>query len=151
MRCMSTGRKNGLTLLEPQSRFGDKPLKKLIGLSPKWDCGPKRVNVKNTRNLTEAQQITLLELQSRFGDNWGQITWNLSALSPKRDCGSKGVKRVGVIYLRETEHPKHNQIYTPFDIGLRPQTGVILSVRVLPGGQLTTSRRLRPFPVRFDL
>ena len=38
-------------------------------------------------------QLTLLELQSRFGDNWGQITWNLSALSPKRDWSSKGVKR----------------------------------------------------------
>ena len=35
--------------------------------------------------------LTLLELQSRFGENWGQITWNLSALSPKRDWSSKGV------------------------------------------------------------
>ena len=25
---------------------------------------------------------------------WGQITYNLSGLSPKRDCGSKGVKKV---------------------------------------------------------
>ena len=31
----------------------------------------------------------LLGLQSRFGDNWGQNTWNLSVLSPKRDWGSK--------------------------------------------------------------
>ena len=23
---------------------------------------------------------------------WGPITWNLSGLSPKRDCGSEGVK-----------------------------------------------------------
>ena len=36
--------------------------------------------------------LTLLGLQSRFGDNRGQITWNLSALSPKRDWSSKGVK-----------------------------------------------------------
>ena len=36
--------------------------------------------------------LTLLELQSRFGDNWGHITWNVSALSPKRDWSSKGVK-----------------------------------------------------------
>ena len=35
--------------------------------------------------------LTLLELQSRFGDNWGHITWNVSALSPKRDWSSKGV------------------------------------------------------------
>ena len=35
---------------------------------------------------------TLLVLQPRSGDNWGQITWNLSALSPKRDWSSKGVK-----------------------------------------------------------
>ena len=34
---------------------------------------------------------TLLGLQSRFGDDWGQITWNLSALPPKRDWSSKGV------------------------------------------------------------
>ena len=33
--------------------------------------------------------LTLLGLQSRFGDNWGEITWNLSALSPKRDWSSK--------------------------------------------------------------
>ena len=35
--------------------------------------------------------LTLLGLQSRFGDNWGQITWNLTALSPHRDWSSKGV------------------------------------------------------------
>ena len=35
--------------------------------------------------------LSLLELQSPFGDNWGQITWNWSALSPKRDWSSKGV------------------------------------------------------------
>ena len=34
---------------------------------------------------------TLLEPQSRFGDNWGQITWNLSGVSPKRDWSSKRV------------------------------------------------------------
>ena len=36
-----------LTLLEPQSRFGDTPLKFQVvcpQLSPKRDCGPKRVN-----------------------------------------------------------------------------------------------------------
>ena len=37
--------------------------------------------------------LTLLGPQSRSGDNWGQITWNLSALSPKWDWSSKGVKR----------------------------------------------------------
>ena len=30
-----------LTLLGPQSRFGDKLLKHLTGLSPKWDCSTK--------------------------------------------------------------------------------------------------------------
>ena len=35
---------------------------------------------------------TLLGLQSRYGDNWGQITWNLTGLSPKRDCSPKGVE-----------------------------------------------------------
>ena len=30
------------TPLEPQSRFGDKPLKILSNLSPKRDCGPKK-------------------------------------------------------------------------------------------------------------
>ena len=35
--------------------------------------------------------LTLLELQSRFGDNWGQVTWSVSALSPKQDWSSKGV------------------------------------------------------------
>ena len=33
--------------------------------------------------------LTLLGLQSRFGDNWGQLTWNLTGLSPKRDWSSK--------------------------------------------------------------
>ena len=37
---------------------------------------------------------TLLGLQSRFENNWGQITWNVTALSPKkRDRSSKRVKK----------------------------------------------------------
>ena len=32
-----------LTLLEPQSRFGDKRVKLRVVLSPKRDCGPKRI------------------------------------------------------------------------------------------------------------
>ena len=36
--------------------------------------------------------LTLLEPQSRFGDNLGHTTWNLTGVSPKRDCSSKGVK-----------------------------------------------------------
>ena len=35
--------------------------------------------------------LTLLGPQSSFGDNWGHMTWNLSVVSPKRDCGSKRV------------------------------------------------------------
>ena len=35
--------------------------------------------------------LTLLGLQSRFENNWGQITRNVTALSPKRDWSSKGV------------------------------------------------------------
>ena len=35
--------------------------------------------------------LTLLGPQSRFGDNWGQITWNLSGASQKRDWSSKRV------------------------------------------------------------
>ena len=34
----------------------------------------------------------MLGLQSRFVYNWGQITWNLSRVSPKRDWSSKRVK-----------------------------------------------------------
>ena len=30
-------------------------------------------------------------LQSRFGGNWGEITWSLGGLPPKRDWSSKGV------------------------------------------------------------
>ena len=44
------------------------------------------------RGCKNKLRLTLLGLQSRFGDNWGQIAWNLSALSPKRDWSSKGVK-----------------------------------------------------------
>ena len=40
--------------------------------------------------------LILLGLQSRFGDNWRQITWNLSGLSPKRDCSSKRVNTVRI-------------------------------------------------------
>ena len=36
--------------------------------------------------------FTLLGLQSRFGHNWGQNTWNLSGLPPKRDCISERVE-----------------------------------------------------------
>ena len=48
--------------------------------------------VPQENHAAVATWLTLLGLQSRFGDNWGQITWNLSALSPKRDWSSKGVK-----------------------------------------------------------
>ena len=33
-----------LTLLEPQSRFGDKPVKFSSSLSPKYNCGSEGVN-----------------------------------------------------------------------------------------------------------
>ena len=44
--------------------------------------------------------LTLSGLQSRFGDNWGQVTWNLSGLSPKRDWSSRGVKDIWFISAR---------------------------------------------------
>ena len=48
-------------------------------------------------------RLTLLGLQSRFGDNWGQITWNLSCMSPKRDWSSKGVKNaLGAFFFYRT-------------------------------------------------
>ena len=37
--------------------------------------------------------LTLSGPQYHFGDNWGQITWNLSGVSPKWDWSSKRVKR----------------------------------------------------------
>ena len=36
--------------------------------------------------------LTLLGPQSRFGDKWGQTTWNLTGVSPKRDWSCKRVK-----------------------------------------------------------
>ena len=36
-----------LTLLEPHSRFGDKLLGNRVNLSPKRDCGSKRLSEKN--------------------------------------------------------------------------------------------------------
>ena len=36
----------------------------------------------------KASFLTPIGPQSRFGDNWGQSTWNVSALSPKRDWSS---------------------------------------------------------------
>ena len=44
--------------------------------------------------LSLSHSLSLLGPQSHSGDNWGQITWNLSALSPKRDWSSKEVKAV---------------------------------------------------------
>ena len=51
---------------------------------------PTRPRLTSTP-LTHPQPQTLLGLQSRFGDNWRQITYNLSGLSPKRDWSSKRV------------------------------------------------------------
>ena len=50
--------------------------------------------VVSTRSVSIARResLTLLGLQSRFGDNWGQFTWNLTAMSPKRGWSSKGAK-----------------------------------------------------------
>ena len=57
--------------------------------------------------------LTLLGLQSRFGDNWGQTTWNLTGLSPKRDWGSKRVNyrlfRVDA-YIRLTGESSRNKM-----------------------------------------
>ena len=38
-------------IFSQQSRFGDEPLKNLIGLSSKRDCGTKSVNKKNTEHI----------------------------------------------------------------------------------------------------
>ena len=46
-----------------------------------------------------ARFLTLLEPQSRFGD---KLLKHLSALSPKRDCGSKGVKGQSTLWGAET-------------------------------------------------
>ena len=54
---------------------------------------------------TYGRHLTLLELQSRFGDTWGQITWNWSALSPKRDWSSKGVKKQNPQWAQEADIP----------------------------------------------
>ena len=66
----------------------------------------KRDVVKNAsqrcRSLFTAPRLTLLGLPSRFGDIWGQLTWILSGLSPKRDCSSKRV-----------EKPRQPEIFSP--------------------------------------
>ena len=36
-------------------------------------------------------RLTLSGPQSHFLDNWGQITWNFSSMSPNRDWGYKRV------------------------------------------------------------
>ena len=43
--------------------------------------------------------LTLSGLQSRFGDNWGQITWNLTGLSPKRGWSSMGINTTVLLLL----------------------------------------------------
>ena len=55
--------------------------------------------------------LTLLGLQSRVGDNWGQITRNMSGLSPKRDWSSK---RVGIRFCVRYGAP---QMRTLWDCG----------------------------------
>ena len=54
--------------------------------------GCVRLGREFKREKNNVVSLTALALQSRFGDNWGQITWNLSCLSPKRDRSSKRVK-----------------------------------------------------------
>ena len=52
----------------------------------------RRSTVEVRANVSEAPPLTLLlEPQSHM---WGQTTQTLSSLSPKRDCGSKGVKEL---------------------------------------------------------
>ena len=56
----------------------------------------KNLTLINTLNIIDGafsalqrggkkDSLTLLGLQSRLRNNWGQITWNMSALPPKRD------------------------------------------------------------------
>ena len=53
--------------------FRGQTIQIISSLCPKRECGAKK------------GYVSLLALQSRFGDNWVQITWNLSGLSPKRE------------------------------------------------------------------
>ena len=53
-------------------------------------------------SITAEAFLFILGLQSRFGDNWGQNTWNLSGLFPKRDWTSIGVRREYLPFLSET-------------------------------------------------
>ena len=63
----------------------------LLGVSQRLLSPPCRVNQVEDScvGVLCVFFLTLLEPQSRFGDNWGQHTWNLSGLSPKRDWSSK--------------------------------------------------------------
>ena len=50
----------------------------------------RRSYKKFYRRMVSILILSLYGPQSRFGDNWRQITWSLSGLSPKRDSGSEG-------------------------------------------------------------
>ena len=51
--------------------------------------------------------LTPLGLQYRFGGNWGQITWNLSGLSPKRDWSSEGLSQEDQPELASADYSKN--------------------------------------------
>ena len=91
-----------LTLLGPQSRFGDKLLIIRVPCPHIWECGAKGVKSFSRPFYVPSQSIlsqlsshffkfllSLLELQSHFGNK--PLRFQL-ILSPKRDCGPKRVK-----------------------------------------------------------
>ena len=54
-----------------------------------------RIRVVRPQNGTAvcAKRLNSLRTAVSFRDNWGHITWNMNGQSPKRDWGSKRVKR----------------------------------------------------------
>ena len=70
----------------------------LSNLSPKWDCGPKRVNKRLktllyhcfdiSRGPSRRSYITLFRTAVPFWRFGGQTTYSLKGLSRKRDCST---------------------------------------------------------------
>ena len=79
-----------LTLLEPQSRFGEQTTEILSSLPPKRDCSPTRVRVDTWCNV---QFVLLITIDTWYWSNWSLLAQTRYSESARKKKGKKQTRR----------------------------------------------------------
>ena len=102
------------------SSLVDRKHSALRGKKKRYPIAARALTVRSTRPAYKKQPDEKTSTSRVFGERstpfrtavpfWGQITWNLSGLAPKRDCGSKGDNNFGPLRNCAGQRALH---YTP--------------------------------------